>query len=233
MADSDTAPRIPIIRLVMIPALISLAMTLLRLAGELGHWSERWFSTETGGTTPHGVSWVFGITWLAAPFGIYFALKLIDAQERPASAARAVAIAAVGMIILIGFPYPLSTLQMGFPNVLIVIWLFMAIGGALQYFAWPALFKVLLAYGLAARIPVVIVMFFAMLGNWGTHYDYVGMPPQFAMPLVPRFLWLAFFPQLVFWVAFTIVAGSICGTLAAAFIRIKPPAQSIDIAGIG
>ena len=87
--NSDTPPRVRILRLIMIPALISLAMTLLRLAGELGHWSEKWFSTETGGTTPHGVSWLFGITWLAAPFGVYFALKLVKAQERPASAARA------------------------------------------------------------------------------------------------------------------------------------------------
>jgi hypothetical protein len=33
---------------------------------------------------------------------------------------------------------------------------------ALQFPAWPALFKVLRAYGYAARIPVAIVMFFAI-----------------------------------------------------------------------
>jgi hypothetical protein len=75
-----------------------------------------------------------------------------------------------------------------------------------------------LAYGLAARIPVVIVMFFAMRPDWGTHYDFVGMPEQFQMPLWPRFFWLAFFPQLVFWVAFTILMGSLTGSIAFALL---------------
>jgi hypothetical protein len=39
------------------------------------------------------------------------------------------------------------------------------------------------------------------------------------MPFWPRFLWLAFFPQLIFWVAFTIVAGVTSGTLAAVVWR--------------
>jgi hypothetical protein len=80
---------------------------------------------------------------------------------------------------------------------------------------------VLLCYGLAARIPVAIVMFFAMLGNWGTHYDYVGIewPPSFSPGFVGRYLWLAFFPQLVAWVAYTIALGSLGGALAAALCR--------------
>ena len=41
--------------------------------------------------------------------------------------------------------------------------------------------RTLLAYGLAARIPVAGIMFLAMMGRWGTHYDYVGMPPEFQM----------------------------------------------------
>src|SRR5262249_7717481 len=75
-------------RLVLEPALIALGVTLLRLAGELGHWSERWFSTETGSIVPRGTSWVFGITWLAAPFGIYFAARLARAGEAAARPAR-------------------------------------------------------------------------------------------------------------------------------------------------
>jgi hypothetical protein len=61
-------------------------------------------------------------------------------------------------------------------------------------------------------------MFLAMRGNWGTHYDYVGMPPQFQMSLLPKFLWLGFFPQLVFWVGFTILTGSLAGSIAAVVI---------------
>ena len=100
--------------------------------------------------------------------------------------------------------------------VLPFVWLWLAIGAAVQAYGWPALFRVLLAYGLSARIPVAIIMLLAMAGNWGTHYDYVGMPPEFEMPLLSKYLWLAFFPQLVFWVSFTILTGSITGTLAAA-----------------
>ena len=50
-------------------ALVSLLVTLLRLAGELRGWSEAWFSRATSGLVPVGaVSWLVGITWLALPF---------------------------------------------------------------------------------------------------------------------------------------------------------------------
>lgn len=54
---------------------------------------------------------------------------------------------------------------------------------------------------------------FFSTATWGTHYDYVGMPPQFRMPLLPRFLWLALFPQMVFWTSFTVVLGCASGGL--------------------
>lgn len=44
-----------ILQLLLIPASISLAVTLLRLVGEREHWSARWFSPETGGVVPSGV----------------------------------------------------------------------------------------------------------------------------------------------------------------------------------
>ena len=37
--------------------------------------------------------------------------------------------------------------------------------------AWPALGRVLFQYALAARVPVILVMLVAMLGDSGTHYD--------------------------------------------------------------
>ena len=85
--------------------------------------------------------------------------------------------------------------------------------------------RTLLAYGLAARIPVAGIMFLAMMGRWGTHYDYVGMPPEFQMSLWRGFLWLALFPQLVFWVLFTLVLGTLSGSLfaLAAGARVKSP----------
>jgi hypothetical protein len=63
-------------------------------------------------------------------------------------------------------------------------------------------------------------MFLAMLGEWGTHYDYVGAGPRLAhMAFWPRFFWLALFPQLVFWVGFTLVLGALAGALTAIVLR--------------
>src|SRR4030095_9791614 len=89
-------------RLVLVPSIISVCVTLLRLAGELGHWSERWFSTETGGCIPSGVmSWVVGIRWLPIPFGAYFAVKLLRDGYGPAKLGRAMPYALLGLIVLI------------------------------------------------------------------------------------------------------------------------------------
>jgi hypothetical protein len=207
--------------LIAIPALISLAVTALRLAGELQHWSPRWFSSETGGVAPSGMSWLIGITWLALPFGAYFGFRLAAAGQGPESLRRAFLCVGAAMVLLIAWileviPAP----NVGFPRVLIFIWLVMVIAAIIQLAGWPRLFKVLLAYGLVSRIPVAIIMFLAMRGNWGTHYDYVGMGPQFQMSLLPRYLWLAFFPQLVFWVAYTIVMGSLAGVITSGVLRV-------------
>ncbi len=232
MTDSSESLTSGRIRMILVPGIITLAVTLLRLSGELGHWSERWFSTETGGIVPRGVSWFFGITWLAAVFGAYFAWRLSRTAQGPRSLGRAALFAALGVLVFLGFRPIVAWIhavsKIGFPEILIFLWLFWVLAGVLQYFGWPELFKLLLLYAYAARIPVAIVMFFAMLGNWGTHYDYVGMPPEFSMSPVPRYLWLAFFPQLVAWVGFTITLGAVTGILAAAVARLSPRSATGD-----
>jgi hypothetical protein len=206
------------LRLVAGPSLVALGVTLLRLIGERGHWSERWFSPETGGIVPHGTTWLLGITWLAIPFGAYFGLKLTRAGEGPLRPGRALAWPAVGVtLVLVGLRLA-GRVPLRFPRVLIVVWLVMVLGAALAWTGWPALGRTLLAYGLVSRLPVALVMFFAMRGNWGTHYDYVGVPFATQLAFWPRYLWLAFFPQLVFWVAFTILMGALAGSLAVALL---------------
>ena len=206
------------LRLIRGPSLVALGVTLMRLIGERGHWSERWFSPETGGIVPHGMTWLFGITWLAIPFGAYFGLKLARAGEGPLRPWRALAWPAIGVaVVLVGLRLA-GRLPPRFPPILIVIWLVMVLGAALAWIGWPALGRTLLAYGLASRLPVALVMFFAMRGNWGTHYDYVGVPFASQLSFWPRYLWLAFFPQLVFWVGFTILMGALAGSLAVALL---------------
>ena len=222
MERSRSASGPSVLRIIAAPALISLAVTLLRLTGELQHWSSAWFSSETGGVTPSGVSWVVGITWLAVPFGAYFAFRLVASGQGPESLGKAAVCAACGIAILLVWALRiLPSPNIGFPRVLIFVWLVMVVAAIIQVSGWPALFKALLAYGFASRIPVAIIMFLAMRGNWGTHYDYVGMPAEFQMPLMPKYFWLAFFPQLVFWVGFTIVIGSLAGIIAAGLMRVQ------------
>jgi hypothetical protein len=144
--------------LITVPAIITLAVTLLRLAGEFMDLPAWLASKEAGGAGA-----LIGISWLAPVFGVYFAWKLA-----------------------------------GTPGKL-----------------WKNLLKTLFAYGLAARIPVIVIMAFAIFGNWGTHYD--AFPPDMAdMSPMMKFLFGAVTAQLVFWVCiWTVGTGMIAGLIAA------------------
>ena len=141
------------------------------MIGELQHWPTALFNRDAGGGGA-----IIGISWLPLIFGVYFALKLSEAGKGPEDRGRAVRLSIVGLLLfiagsVIGAIPQLSTIvKVGIGLVLAVL----AIG--LQYSGWPKLFNVLLAYGFAARIPVLIVMYIAMRGDWGTHY--VVVPPQ-------------------------------------------------------
>jgi len=212
-------------RLALPPALVSLAVTLFRLVGERLGWSEAWFSRATSGLVPESAfSWLVGITWLALPFGAYFAWRLAGWGEPLVRRGRALALTLAAVAALYGGPRLLvPLLQAGFPGFLFVIWGVALLAAAAAWIAWPALARVLLAYGLLSRLPVAAVMFLAMRGHWGTHYDYADAPQVAAMPFWSAWLLLALVPQLVFWVAFTIVAGALAGAVTAGLTR-KPAA---------
>lgn len=215
MAEETPTTRLSTRQLILVPAIITLGVTLLRLVGELQHWSKVWFNPEPGG----GFA-VVGIVWLAPVFGIYFALKLVAAGEGPRSVGWALRFAVLGvLVVLVGAFLPLTfRLHLSFRQELIYMWATAVLAAVVTFPGWPALFKALLAYAYAARIPVAIVMFFAFRGNWGTHYD--ALPPNFpALGLWPKYLLLGLFPQLIFWVGFTIVTGSLFGTVAGAIGR--------------
>ena len=76
--------RVAVGRLVLVPALITLAVTVLRLVGELMRWDPRFFSREAGGAGA-----IVGIVWLVPVFGVYFARKLVSAGEGPGGAGEA------------------------------------------------------------------------------------------------------------------------------------------------
>ncbi len=94
-----------------------------------------------------------------------------------------------------------------------------AVGSVLALFVlskgWPELFKTLVAYAFAARIPVVLVMLFAIFGNWGTHYD-APAPGVPAMAPFVKWIVIGVVPQMTFWIAFTALVGNLFGSVAVA-----------------
>jgi len=206
--------RLSIPKLVLVPGLITLAVTILRLVGELQHWSGAWFNRSMGLS-------IIGITWLAPVFGIYFAVRLANSEQRPKSFPKAIGHACLGAVILVVLAFAPSLLgvEHSFYGRLLYGWAIFVIGALVAWRGWPALFKTLLAYGYFARVPVALIMFLAYRGNWGTHYDAVPSDVP-ALSLLPKYLWLGFFPQLVLWVAFTILSGMLLGTLVAGIARL-------------
>jgi hypothetical protein len=210
MAEMISSSRVPITRLILIPSVITLAVTLLRLVGELQHWSPILFNPAAGGGGA-----IMGITWLVLIFGVYFALKLSRTGERPVSIGKANLFAVLGLVAMIAGAFVGFAHQIHFPGKEVVGLLVIVAAATLQFSAWPTLFKVLLAYGYAARIPVAIVMFFAIRGNWGTHYD--ALPPDFPeKSFWPKYLQIALVPQLIFWIAFAVIIGTLFGSIATA-----------------
>jgi len=167
-------------KLILVPAVITLAVTLLRLVGELQGWSPTLFNRGEEQWSPALV----GIVWLVPVFGAWFGWKLTRAGSGPGSLGRAfgLTLASMAVLPLFSFLAPKAGIlpeRLWRPNVPLtesftIVSVFVAfaiVGLAIGILAWPALGRTLLAYGLAARIPVALLMLVAMLGNWGTHYD--------------------------------------------------------------
>lgn len=213
MADTSQS-RISVVQLILIPSLITLAITVLRLVGELQHWPRTLFNPDAGG----GGS-IIGITWLVLVFGVYFALKLARSSETPPSAGRVIGYALLGLVIAFAGGFLGFGLKAEFPGKIVIGLVLIVVAIFVPFLGWKALGKVLLAYAFAARIPVVILMYLAMRGNWGTHYD--AIPPEFPkdMEFWTKYIQFGVVPQLIGWIAFTTVMGSLFGGIALALTR--------------
>src|SRR5205814_817784 len=216
--EVKASSRAPIGSLIVGPALITLAVTLLRLAGELLHWSKTWFNPAPGGPGPM----LFVTTVLPPIFGVYFAFRLARIGEGPGSAARAFGLALLGAVMLVLGFYVSFLLGARFTGKLELGYLMMAAAAALQFPAWSRFSKTQSAYALSARIPIVVITLLALRGHWGTHFD--NVQARYAqMGFWPAYLYFALLPQLVFWVSYTVVSGAVVGTITAAFVDRGPP----------
>ena len=72
-------------------------------------------------------------------------------------------------------------------------------------------------YALGARIPVILIMLFATLGDWGTHYD--AYPPDMAdMSLMAQWFFGGVVAQVLFWIGlWTTLIGGLITWLTARF----------------
>ena len=207
-------------RLIFVPAVITLAVTLLRLIGELQHWSPRLFSREAGGAGA-----LVGIVWLVPIFGIYFAIRLNQAGHGPTRRGRAIGFAVAALLAGAALVFAISSLSPNIVATIVLVNLASFLPLWIAYRGWPELGKVEAIYGLAARIPVVLVMFVAMTANWGTHYE-LGPPGFPEMNLVAKWFVIGLLPQLSLWIAFTVIFGSLFGSIALFFQKRRQVSES-------
>ncbi len=219
MGETSSGNHLSTTRLILVPAAITLGVTLLRLVGELQHWPKPWFVTSAGGGGA-----IIGIAWLPLIFGPYFAIKLAGAGEGPGSSVKSIGFALLGFVLFFLGVFLLFNQKLQFPGKQWVAIVLTLAGAGIQFVPWSAFAKTLLAYGYAARIPVAIVMFFAIQSNWGTHYD--AVTPDYSGPtsLWGKYFEIGLVPQLVGWVAYTIAVGSFFGNIVAAIVRRGKPA---------
>jgi len=213
MEETTPGTRRSIACLILVPSLITLAVTILRLVGELQQWSPIFFNRAAGGGGA-----IVGISWLPFLFGPYFALKLSGAGDKPKVTWKALVLVLLGAALGVGggmlaYAPPITVTKMFLGHLLIV-------GGVvLPFLAWCALARTLLAYGYAARIPVAIVMFLAIRFGWDTHYS--AFPPEFHGPMDfwTRYTLTGLLPQLIAWIWFTVMVGALLGIIVNAIVR--------------
>jgi hypothetical protein len=213
--------------LVLVPALVTLAVTVLRLVGELQGWNPTLFSNSAPGGPDQRLG-IVGISWLIFVFGFWFGWKLRRGTGGPEHAGKSALWFALGAAILVGGFFGLVATGLlvmpkadapGEPSGLGYS-LALALAAALvMVWAWPRLAATLLLYGVLARVPVVAVTWLALQNGWDTHYT--KLPVGTTLPAGASLFGFLATPQLTFWIVTTLMIGGLCGCLGAALARRK------------
>jgi hypothetical protein len=200
--------------MILWPAVITLAITILRVVGELQGWSKSLFNPEPGGGGA-----LVGISWLPLLLGGYFAWKLSKAGSGTTSPWKAAGLSLLSFALLMGIGVGMEALKLGQIAQIAIFGIGSLAVMFLPLLSWPALGRTLLAYGLAARIPVAVLMLFAISGNWGTHYDVLPTDAPATLTqagTLLRWFWIGLVPQLTVWIAFTVIVGTLVGSVVVA-----------------
>lgn len=197
---------------VVIAAVLTLVVTVVRVFGETRGWDPFWFRSDAG--SPFAP---FGIVWLVPLFGIWFGRRLaqVGAAPRfvtgffvPMFGLCAIVLAATWILqhggddVATGFRY----LAIGAP-----------IFALLALFAWPRAFAVSLVYAVLARLPVMAVQYLDVHYGWQTHY---GRLPEamLSLPADER-LYVLTIAQLAFWIPFTVLLASGAAAIGAYTVK--------------
>jgi hypothetical protein len=204
------------VRLVAIPAIISICVTGLRLVGELMHWPKPLVNSEVCGKA------ILGVVWLVPIFGTYFAVKLYRAGDAPQRFARPMVLAISAFVLKLAGTFVMESHLMSYAPRLATNFMITLVAMVLSLLAWPTIAKALLVYGYLSRIPVAIAQYLAMRGRWGTHYDALdpGFPP---IGFWPTFIRVSLVPNIFFMEVYTVVVGALVGLTAVALLaRFRP-----------
>lgn len=211
--------------LVLVPAAITLVVSIVRLVGELQGWSEMLFNSSAPGAKEQQAGLV-GIGWLIPVFGCWFGWKLRRATGGPEHAGKAALRFAIGGAVMVGGFFALSASGLvvmptpeapGQPSGLGYSLALVALAAIVMVTAWPRLATALVVYGVLARIPVIVITYIALQQGWQTHHT--KLPPGNELPDgTSPFLFLAL-PQMTFWIVTTLLGGGLFGCLGAALAR--------------
>ena len=94
MADKRPSP----FSLVLVPAAITLMVTIARLLGELYEWSPTLFGEPKAG----GDNAMIGIGWLIFVFGLWFGFRLQRSGQGTGNKGRALLISAIALMVAFG-----------------------------------------------------------------------------------------------------------------------------------
>lgn len=200
-------------RTILIAGLLTLLISLVRLVGELQHWSPKFFPAVAGGQ-----GGFVGIVWLIPIVGFLVGRKLKQLGKGPGSSVFVLVAVLLGLGAIGGLGYQ----SMQFEEAAKVKQFFLyviygAAGGALLVLlAWPRAFLALLGYGIFARGPVIGIQYLMIHLNGDTpktHYE-LAHPKMGVMTAAERAQGLML-AQAGIWIPLTIILGALFALLGA------------------